>query len=133
MQRLVCNLGELESATAAYGGLGVTAGAKTQLIRNTLLYKEGRQFVVDTPHIKSSVRSTICQWPRGVEAHCKKFDQLIKSAIRSWNDIGGKSLEVELSFAGNVLKLSAVDGDSRRATTMPARYLPIDGNEWSGR
>lgn len=133
MQRLVCNLGDLGTAAVAYGGLGATVGAKTQLIRNTLLYKEGRQFLVDTPHIKSSVRSTICQWPRGVEVHCKKFDQLIKSAIRSWNDIGGKSLEVELSFAGKVLKLSAVDADNRRAMTMPAKYLPLDGKEWSGR
>jgi hypothetical protein len=118
-------LGPMREAAAQYGQkLGrAPAGAKGSVAPDTLLRKDGRVLMIDTPFLASGVEILEGQWSGVISVQPKAFSNLLNECAKQWRDIGGDMAEVSLSFSDGMLTLRWTDGKSSRSRSMVAKKV----------
>ena len=115
-------MGDVREAAARYGaGLSKSpVGGRGHVVRSTLIHKEDRNLIIDTPFVSSSVPILKGSWGTTVAVNAKDLSAVLEQLSKQWSDVGGDKAEVWLEATKGALTILWTDEKSTRSRTIPA-------------
>jgi len=112
------NIKELLEAAGQFGKLGNTRYSSVRTY--TAIKLEPDEILVETPHLAMGVQGQ-GTWPGEVRVNPIQFRDTVERAMKTWADIWGPKLTVELAYSDSRVWIVAQAGSGTRKVAIAAK------------